>query len=266
MLSLFNNKPLLDEGTTQWLFDAYSWALSNFGSDYFHEETILVTPTREHFPCQVDSREAMASTVFEQVTAYAGMQNWPLKLIELTPEYDPVPPSSVVYNGIPRGTGTALTLEGETKCVEITYTPDQTRDPGALAAVFSHHLAGHLSQTAKTPCPGGEELEGHARDLLAIFLGFGLFLANNAIMAKGGCSGCGKSLQSLGFLPEDEMTYALAIFCVLKKIPNKEVLPHLKSALRPLFKKAVKEIENNRAEINRLTAIDHPLNTMLENS
>ncbi|VAX09654.1 hypothetical protein MNBD_GAMMA26-1131 [hydrothermal vent metagenome] len=265
MLSLFSNKPLLDEDTTQWLFDAYAWALNNFGSDYFHAKTILVTPSNKHFPSSVNSRELLAATIFEQVTVYAGMHNWPLKLVELTPDYDPITPPSIIYNGIPRGDDTVLTLEGEVKDVEITYTMDQTRDPGVLTAVLAHHLASHLGRVSENPNPGGEKLLGHATDLLAIFMGFGLFLANNAFMVRSGCSGCGKSVQSLGFLSEDEMTYALAIFCVLKNIPNKEAFHYLKSPLRPLFKKAVKEIGNNEAAVNRLASIDRPLTTMLEN-
>jgi len=266
MLNLFSNKPLLNESTTQWLFDTYAWALNNFGSDYFHNETILVTPTNAHFPNSVNSRESLVSTVFEQVTAYAGLQNWPLKLVELTPDYDPIAPSPVVYNGIPRGDTAAFTLEDDSKVIEITYALEHTQNPGVLTALLSHHLASQLIRVSETPNPGTEELQGHATDLLAIFMGFGLFLANNAITVKRGCSGCGKSMQSFGFLSEDEMTYALAIFCVLKKIPNKDVLCHLKSPLRPLFKKAVKEISNKKTEINRLTAIDNPLKTTLENT
>lgn len=264
MLSLFSNKPLLDEDATQWLFDAYAWALSNFGSDYFQEETLLVTPTNKHFPCRVNSVESMASTVFEQVANYAGMQNWPFRLVELSPDFEPAFPSSVTFNGAPRGPAASLALEGEVTDFTVTYSPDQTRNPGILASIFSLNLASYLSRAAGESPPGDEYLRGHATDLLAIFMGFGLFLANNAVMVRSGCSGCGKSVQSMGSLSEDEVTYGLAIFCVLKKIPNQDVLPHLKSPLRPLFKRAVKEISNNTAEVNRLLAIEHVIQPTLD--
>ncbi|HEC15504.1 MAG TPA: hypothetical protein ENI99_02875 [Sedimenticola sp.] len=262
MLSLFNNKSLLDEDATQWLFDAYAWALGNFGSDFFHEETILVTPTSRHFPCRVNSRESMAASVFEQVAGYAGMQNWPFRLVEPGPDFVPVSPSSITFNGAPRGPAASLSLDGEVKDLTITYTPEQTRDPSVLAALFSLNLAAHLGRATDEPPPGDEELRGHATDLLAIFMGFGLFLANNAVMVRSGCSGCGRSVQSMGFLSEDEMTYGLALFCVLKEIPNQEALPHLKRPLRPLFKKAVKEISANRAGVGRLLAIDRPIKSI----
>jgi hypothetical protein len=80
-------------------------------------------------------------------------------------------------------------------------------------------------------------------------MGFGLFLANSAMTAcRGGCSGCGTSLQKLGYLTEDEFVYALAIFCALKDIQNVEVEPHLKKALRSFFRKAIKEIRETRSD------------------
>ncbi len=259
MFNLFSNKPLLDTETTQWLFDAYAWALESFGSDFFNEDTTLITPTKEHFPTEVNSRSSMANSIFDQMVRYAGMQNWPLELIELTPEYESTYPSSTRYNGIPRGAATALSLEGDTQAFHIAYSPDLTRDPSVLTTVIARQLATHLASASNTPGPGGEELHGHLIDLLAIFMGFGLFLTNNAVMIQRGCSGCGKSVQATGFLSEDQMIYALAIFCCLKKIPNKAILAHLKSPLRPVFKKALKEISGNSSKIEQLTQITYSI-------
>ncbi len=258
MFNLFSNKTVLDEDTTQWLFDSYGWALSSFGSEFFHEETLLVTPTEAHFPSQVNSRESMASSIFQQLVQYAGMQNWPLALIELTADYEPLYPTNITFNGIPRGVTSAITLEDEAQTFHITYSPDLTRDPGVLTAVIARQLASHLIHTARIPGPGGEELHGHLVDLLAIFMGFGLFLTNSAVIIQRGCSGCGKSVQATGSLSEDQMTYALAIFCCLKKIPGKTAQPHLKSALRPLFKKAVKEAGGS-SKIEQLNQITHSI-------
>ncbi len=260
MFNLFNNKPILDAETTQWLFDTYSWALHHFGSDFFYEDTRLITPTAEYFPSQVNSRESMATTIFEQMVHYAGMQNWPLELIKLTPDYEPTHPSNVIFNGIPRGTATAFSFEGDIEgAFHVTYTPDLTRNPSLLTAVIARQLAAHMARTVSDPAPGGEDLHGHLIDLLAIFMGFGLFLTNNAIMIQRGCSGCGKSVQATGFLSEDQMTYALSIFCCLKKTPNKTLLPHLKSALRPLLKRAVKEINGNSSQLDLLAQVIHPI-------
>ena len=41
MLGLFDNKPPLDDSSTQWLFDAFAWSLENFGTDPFYKDTVL---------------------------------------------------------------------------------------------------------------------------------------------------------------------------------------------------------------------------------
>ncbi len=259
MFNLFRSKPLLDGDTTQWLFESYGWALRNFGSDLFRQETLLVTPTEAHFPTPVDSRESMASSLFQQLVHYAGMQRWPLALIELTATCEEPPyPSKITFNGIPRGAAASITLEGEARAFPVTYSSALTRDPAILTAVIARQLASHLIHAAQTPGPGGKALHGHLIDLLAVFMGFGLFLANSAVIIQRGCSGCGKSVQATGFLSEDQTTYALAIFCCLKQIPDKEARPYLKSALRPLFKKALKEVADS-GRTGPLNQITHPI-------
>jgi len=258
MFNLFSSKPLLDKETRQWLVDAYAWALRSFGSDFFYEDTLLVTPTKEHFPTEVNSRSGMASSIFNQMVHYAGMQNWPLELIELTPDYEPAYPSSTRYNGIPRGPATELSLEGESGAFQVTYSTNLTKDPSVLTTVLARQLAAHLISASDSPGPGGKDLQGHLVDLVAIFMGFGLFLTNNAVFIPRGCSGCGSSVQATGYLSEDQMIYALAVFCHLKNSPNKIVLPHLKSPLRPVLKKALKEIRSD-SEIEPLTHITNTI-------
>ena len=54
------------------------------------------------------------------------------------------------------------------------------------------------------------------------------------------------------YLSEAEATYALALFCLLKDVPDSEVKPHLKSHLRGVYRKSVKDISNHTQEIDRL--------------
>lgn len=249
MLGLFRSKPLLDEGSTEWLFNAYAWALRNFGGAVFHQDTILVTPTDRHFPDKsLDTAEARISAAFGRVKAYAGMQGWPCELAALTPGINPEPPPAI-FSATPRGPQGTVSIEGKKQSIPIAVDPAMIRKPHVLIAAFAQQLAYHLGRAIEEDSPGGEELRGPASDLLAVFMGFGLFLANSAMtVCRGGCSGCGTSVQTLGYLTEDEFVYALAIFCVLKNIQNAEVEPHLKKTLRPFFRMAVKEIRKTRAD------------------
>ena len=74
-------------------------------------------------------------------------------------------------------------------------------------------------------------------------MGFGVIFANTAYQFKGGCGSCNNaSLNRQAALTEPETVYALALFCVLKKEPIKQVKGHLKSHLRKDFVNAYKSI------------------------
>jgi len=51
------------------------------------------------------------------------------------------------------------------------------------------------------------------------------------------------------------VTYALAIFSVLKDVPEKTVTQHLKRSLIPFYKRAVKEVAANEKVIQELKEI-----------
>ncbi|MGI9321488.1 MAG: hypothetical protein ACR2O5_08750, partial [Thiogranum sp.] len=82
MFSLFVNKPLLQEWSSQWLLDAFAWSLENFDADQFYNHTVLVLPTDEYFPGSVDSPRGMASLIVDQVKGYAGISHWPTLITE----------------------------------------------------------------------------------------------------------------------------------------------------------------------------------------
>jgi hypothetical protein len=257
MFGLFRSKPVLHEDSAEWLFSAYAWALGNFGSEVFHQATILVTPTDQHFPeNSFDTWEERVSVAFSRVRAYANMQSWPCELSVLNPGIDPVAPPAI-SSVMPRGPNSAVVINAEKRSIPITFDPGLIRKPLVLIAVFAQQLAYYMGRSIAVEVPGGEQLRGPASDLLAVFMGFGLFLTNSAMTERrGGCSGCGTTVQKLGYLTEDEFVYALAIFCVLKDIQNADVEPHLKKTLRTPFRKSRQEIERARSdEILRLKTL-----------
>lgn len=256
MLNLFRSAPLLDDASSQWLFSCFGWALRNMDNGYFQRESLLVTPTNTHFPGRVNDAEGMAKVTFERVITYAGMQNWPLDPVTYSELAGWGKIEEVHIEGALRGPNCSISVSGETNRLPIPYDPEHARQPDRLIALFARELASNLVQAIQEPPPGGEEYREHTVDLIAIFLGFGIFMANNAFSMGGrSCSGCGKGPQSLGHLMEDEMTYALAIFCALKGIKNSEVLPHLKAKIRPHYKKAAKELSGNTEQISALTGL-----------
>ncbi len=260
MFGLLRSKPLLDEESAQWIFDVYHWALTNLGSDVFQEETRLVLPSSEDFPGRADSLHGMARLIFDQVVAHAGMGHWPLELVEPgQPTFGDA--ASLRMQGPLRGrsANAAQAVEPAAR-LSLAYTPALVNEPEALIAEFAHQLAHLLATQVDEAPPGGHENWPYLTELLGGFMGFGLMFANTAFKApRGGCGSCAVGVaQRASFLSQYDLTYALALFSILKDIRPREVLPHLRKPLRPFFKGAVKEIERRAEALEALQTVGQP--------
>jgi hypothetical protein len=251
---LFKPQPPLPEEAIEWLFNGFAWALQNFGSDVFFQQTILVEPSNKCFPGKGDSIEEMAGLILTHVKNYAGLAYLPVRIVNHH-EFEQAPEALAdmrqVMEGLEQGGGTALTL---------LYEPRQVGNPNAMVANYAHALAYHLGSLAQTPAPCDEGQWPHMTELLAVYMGFGIMFVNTARpRVNTGCGSCSDpSMERKGAMDEMEVLYALAIFCVLKEIPARDVLPHIKGYLKPLFKKALKDVAQRDEALARLTAIDSP--------
>lgn len=256
MFGLIKNKPLLNQTSTDWLFEAFGWSLRNFNANYFHTDTRLVLPTNEHFPGVVDSTDGMAKLIFEQVKHFAGVRHWPTLVIDHNqcPVMDLTP---LMSHGVTRGVDVkGSVVKDQPQSLSIPYNPQQINNPEGMIASFAHILAYYMGQMSQVPPPGGADHWPEATELLAVFMGFGLMFANSAYTFKGGCGSCyNSSAVRQAALSENEATYALALFAVLKEIPNTAVSGHLKSHLRGFYKKAVKEIQTKQEALAELVSI-----------
>ena len=254
---LFNKQPVIDPSSAEWIFSAYGWALQNFDADLFYSDTVLVLPTNEFFPGSATSAQGMAENIFERVKGYACVSHWPT-VVKDQSLCQLVESQQVVIQGALRGPeGIAVELVDDNQRLVIPYNPQQINNPEGMIATYAHILSHHMGQMAKAPPPGGVDYWPQATELLAIFLGFGLMFANSAYNFRGGCGSCyNPYAQRAAYLSETEATYALALFSVLKSVPNSDVTPHLKKHLRGVYRKSVKEITDNLGEVDRLKQIE----------
>jgi hypothetical protein len=243
---------VLDEASIAWQFELFAWALREFDADLFFQSTLLVTPTNEHFPGRVDSVEGMANLILEQVKRYAHLAHWPCRLVSQH-EYDPTQQGRVAINGALRSGGEISQPDTNAQLI-IAYDPNQVGNPEALIGSLAHTLAHYLGTMAKEAPPGGDENWPHSCEILTVFLGFGLMMANSAFtFRRGGCGSCGAaSAGRESYLSQYDLTYALAIFSVLKALPEKQVLRHLKKSLRGYFKEALRDVRGKTALLEQL--------------
>jgi hypothetical protein len=124
----------------------------------------------------------------------------------------------------------------------FTYKPEIT-DSKILVATFAHELARYLVETFEETAPGGAPLHGPATELAAVFMGFGLFMANAAFE--------GASYE----LNEGEFVHALAIFSLLRKLDPESVAQHLNPHLRKYLRLAARDLAQHEAGFQRLRSV-----------
>ena len=254
-LSFFNRQPVLDEPSARWIFDLFHWALQQFDAELFFDGTELVAPSNENFPGSAKNVHDKAQLIFDRVKHYAGVTHWPCQL--LAPRnFNPGAPQQLRLQGPARRAASASGPAENAAPIGISYDPNQVRTPEVLIANYAHVLAHYMASQASKAPPGGAENWPQATEVLAVFMGFGLMFANTAFTMRSlACGACrGPVADRSNYLSQFDITYALALFCVLKEIPNKAVLPHLKKTLRGYFKKAVKDINKREIELAQITA------------
>jgi hypothetical protein len=254
MFSLFQREPLLDDITADWIHSVFAWALREQGREIFFGGTELVLPTPEFFPGRADSLHAMAQLVFASVRRHARLGNWPCRLLapgELAPQS--YPPQAPAAPERAMGDPVLASAAGGAPAL-FRYVPELVGNPEALIASYAQEFAHHLATAASEPPPAGEENWGHVTELLGVFMGFGIMLANTAFNVRvNSCGSCqGPAAERQGFLGRAEIAYALALFCKLKEIPARHAKAHLSKALRPYFRHALQDLDRNRDLLARL--------------
>jgi len=248
MLNFFKRRQLISDENFLLQIESYKWLLKNFGANEFCEETTLVLPTEDFFPESINSPEEAAKITFKYVKKYAGMENWPCDLHAQEPDPDrKLAPTVLIQGGdqSPLGTFSAK----NPKKIAITYNPAIVSDPFQLVATFAHELAHYLTGTCQEPPPGGWENWEFITDIAAVFMGFGIFMANSAFKLKQFSDDefHGWRTSKSGYLTESEISFSVAIFLKLKKIDQKDVYPYLGTNVKAYVKKALKELNESQS-------------------
>lgn len=217
----FKPKSFLDATRRDWQFDAFAWLLRNCGGYPKFSDTTLVLPTEEHFPDPGMGGHAAVTALFRRVREHAGMSEWPC--------------------GVEPGENDARLVSTDRLPI-IRYAPESAQ-PLTLVATFAHEFARYLVDTFEEPPPGGELLREPAIDLASVFMGFGLFMANAAFECPN------------HDLNEGELVHALAIFCILRKMPSESIERHLNPHLRKYLRLATRDLAQHAAKFQRLRSV-----------
>ena len=236
----FRPKLPIDQDELDFQLATFKWLIGQFGPV---GDRPLILPNPDFFPLTVTGVHAALGELFEQVRAHAGMADWPCMLEPGSTDRAFDLGNS---NFIKHGSGSAPcgtfrieeSLAG--RIAVITYNPGMARDRAGLAATFAHELGHYLMATAAADPPGGWDLHELHTDLAAVYMGFGVLLANNARsfehFATASSAGWRSSLK--GYLSEQALVTATCIFQRLAGREPAEAAPWLEAHLRGVLGKA----------------------------
>ena len=247
MLSWFSSKPVLDEDSIRWLFDTFLWAEQSLEPQLFYQQTSLILPNDEFFPVAKEQDHFhMAKLILNKVQEYMHLKEIPCKLIEQNAcQLEPfqLPTMNLAIRG---QTNLTQNIEqNEDQQLPIPYSPAQIKNPQAMIAYFAQTLSYFVLLYAPDKPEDVEENILQLSEVLAVFTGFGIIQANSAFnYHNSSCSSCSSpSNDRNSYLSQFDITYALAIFCVIKGIDKSRVLKFIKSNLKTYFKKAYQQVK-----------------------
>ena len=239
MFSLFGARLPIDRDELDFQLATFKWLIEQFGP----VSQPLVQPTRDFFSAEALAGRADVRTIFDEVRSLAGMADWPC---ELHPGRRDRPIDAgnahlLRHEGQPPPCGTFEVRDGLAgRHGVITYNPSMERDPAGLVATFAHELGHYLMATAAANPPGGWDLHELHTDLVAVYLGFGVFMANHARSFSHFSTESGSGWQAnwRGYLSEQALVTATVIFQRLGGRDPSEARPHLKGYLARVLKSA----------------------------
>lgn len=236
----FARKRVVDEDTAAWHLENFTWLIDHFGPDAF-SRTKLVLPHPGYFVTDGEKGHAQALRIFAQVKAYCGMNAWSVDLVvDDNPLAKEDPPSLAMVAGQKHAVG-SFAVAGNR--VQISYVPSLLARPERLIATFAHELAHYLLATAREAPPCDDDEKECLTDLAAVYLGFGVFLANARFQFEAQQSGNmhGWRWNRAGYLPEADLIFALALFLEAKELDPAPAFACLKPHLASMLRRAVRE-------------------------
>ncbi len=254
----FKRKHLLDADTAAWHLENFEWLVRCWAPGGSFAASRLVLPQAAFFPVQGETGHALAELLLRHVQDHAHMADWPMVL-------QPGP------DGIKRGYSlaeVAPTREvlgtfsfDETGARVLTYAPHLLADPPSLIATLAHEVAHALLHSAPHERVCEPDEEEFLTDLTAVYLGFGVFMANNVFsfgqFRADGIGTQGWSSERRGYLPEADLVFALALFIALKQIDPAPARAALKPHLAGQLDHALKDLKDYEPQIERIRALEH---------
>lgn len=263
-MGLFS-KRLIYTDVLEWQIEQYEILIRNLGSGPGLPDSRLWLPVDAHFGHPEGKKPTgrdLAEFVFDKIKAQCGFgpdTDFELNIIE-TPKGGFMGGTAIIKMDGLSACGTYQITQNDDGTYTETITIDERliSQPVNLIATLSHELAHALHNRMREPLDIEPEHYELFTDLTAVYLGYGIFLANSRFefvkFQDGELSGWQAS--GAGYLPEADLVMGLAIFMKIKDIAADAAIEHLKPRLGKMLRKAFRQLEKHNDEIERLRALE----------
>lgn len=223
-----------------WIEDRMSWLANQRGLDPFKTCPVIL-PTEEFFPDPYDGSDEAVRALLDRVCGYMGIDPATVLMdmysearhIELAPGFN------VTTEGV---TSAGLYSKRADKTV-VALEQDQREYPLSLVATIAHELCHAYLLGGWLVSPEEPDHEP-LTDLATVCFGLGILTANAAIReshwSRGGW--CGWSVGRHGYLGENELAYALAVYAWARGERKPPWARHLRLNARSYLKQSLRYI------------------------
>jgi hypothetical protein len=251
----FKRKPIVDAETAEWHVENFAWLAASFGRNRAPGEPILVLPAPGFFPFDGEEGHARALRIFERVKHYCGMNGWPVSLVA---DDNPAAahPSSLSLSNPVHGKHAVGTFSVTDRAVQVTYTPALLARPERLVATLAHELAHYLLATARSSPPCADDEREFLTDLTAVYLGFGVFLTNSVFSFEAIQDGTlhGWRMGRSGYLPEQDLVFATALFIAVNGLELAPAGQYLKPHLGKMLERTLRDLQRDAHFVEQVRA------------
>ena len=236
----------IDKELLDWELNHWKWlAASLQGNNHDLSRIHLVQPTPQDFPVVAKSPEERANKVFGCVKGHFGLEAWPCTLVPFEEAHDVMRDILPVLLRPETSDGAVGLFEvSKEREVIIRYKPDQAKDPMSMIATMAHEMCHYVLATIREEPPCGWSQREPLTDLAAVFFGFGIFQANSSFCFSQWADNQyqGWSAKRQGYLSENALSLALALFCTSRDIAPDIAMRHLTTNPRHSFRCYHKEL------------------------
>jgi hypothetical protein len=244
MWGLFGGKPAcpVDDEMRRWVDGRFQWLGEQLGHDVPRTAEVVL-PTPEFFPDAYAGRPDDAVALFVRVAGYMGVDPERFELFVYTGDR---PPSADLGHGNTSSAAGLYVHEGGVDaqgrpCAAIGIEESQLADPMSLVATLAHEIGHEILLGQGRVSPDQQDHEP-LTDLLTVFKGMGVFLANSTIHDRGWSQGTwvGWQTRRLGYLDQRAFGYALARFAWARGETRPPWIHHVRPDVRAPLKQGLR--------------------------